>query len=182
MLGYIFSEKEVKMQKRGQAAMEFLMTYGWAILAAIIAIGVLVYFGVFSPGKLAGQSGILNTPFYMDEFNIEDNAGANGKDRITMLVTQNVGGSITLEADPNGFEVVPASGAVCIVAVASGEDDVIGGTAWTSGNQIELQADCGDGTDWGVGDAVRADITVTYKKSAAGLTQVSTGSVRGTSQ
>ena len=28
--------------KKGQAAMEFLMTYGWAILAAIIVIGVLV--------------------------------------------------------------------------------------------------------------------------------------------
>ncbi len=31
--------------KRGQAAIEFLMTYGWAILAAIIVIGVLaIYF------------------------------------------------------------------------------------------------------------------------------------------
>ena len=38
------------MAKRGQAAMEFLMTYGWAILAAIIAIAALAYFGVFSPG------------------------------------------------------------------------------------------------------------------------------------
>jgi len=33
--------------KKSQAAMEFLMTYGWAILAAIIAISVLWYFGVF---------------------------------------------------------------------------------------------------------------------------------------
>ncbi len=37
------------MNKKSQAAMEFLMTYGWAILAAIIAIGVLAYMGVFSP-------------------------------------------------------------------------------------------------------------------------------------
>lgn len=29
--------------------MDFIMTYGWAILAAIIVIGVLGYFGVFSP-------------------------------------------------------------------------------------------------------------------------------------
>ena len=35
--------------KKSQVAMEFLMTYGWAILVAIIAIGVLAYFGVFSP-------------------------------------------------------------------------------------------------------------------------------------
>lgn len=34
-----------------KAAIEFLMTYGLAILAAIIAIGVLAYFGVFNPGN-----------------------------------------------------------------------------------------------------------------------------------
>lgn len=33
------------MKRKGQAAMEFLMTYGWAILAAVIVIGVLaIYF------------------------------------------------------------------------------------------------------------------------------------------
>jgi uncharacterized protein (UPF0333 family) len=32
------------MQQRGQAAMEFLMTYGWAILVVLIAIGALAYF------------------------------------------------------------------------------------------------------------------------------------------
>lgn len=35
-------------EKRDSKIMLFLMTYGWAILAAIIAIGVLAYFGVFS--------------------------------------------------------------------------------------------------------------------------------------
>jgi uncharacterized protein (UPF0333 family) len=39
------------MSKKGQAAMEFLMTYGWAILIAIIAIAALIAFGVLSPGK-----------------------------------------------------------------------------------------------------------------------------------
>ncbi|MEK6879907.1 MAG: hypothetical protein AABY22_09885 [Nanoarchaeota archaeon] len=37
------------MIKQGQAIMEFLMTYGWAILAAIIAIAVLAHFGVLNP-------------------------------------------------------------------------------------------------------------------------------------
>jgi len=32
------------MRTKGQAAMEFLMTYGWAILAAIIVIGILGYY------------------------------------------------------------------------------------------------------------------------------------------
>lgn len=49
--------------KKGQAAMEFLMTYGWAILAAVIAIGVLAYFGVFSPGTFISNSITINPPF-----------------------------------------------------------------------------------------------------------------------
>lgn len=40
------------MMKKGQAAMEFLMTYGWAILVVLAAIAALAYFGVLDPGKL----------------------------------------------------------------------------------------------------------------------------------
>jgi len=39
------------MNKKGQAAMEFLMTYGWAILVVLAAIGALAYFGVLSPDR-----------------------------------------------------------------------------------------------------------------------------------
>ena len=35
--------------KRAQSAMEYLMTYGWAILVVLIALGALFYLGVFSP-------------------------------------------------------------------------------------------------------------------------------------
>ena len=37
---------------KAQAAMEFLMTYGWAILVVLIVIGALAYFGVLSPSTL----------------------------------------------------------------------------------------------------------------------------------
>ena len=37
--------------KRAQAAMEFIMTYGWAILVVLAAIAALAYFGVLSPTK-----------------------------------------------------------------------------------------------------------------------------------
>ncbi len=35
--------------KKAQGFGEFMMTYGWAIFASIIAISVLAYFGVFNP-------------------------------------------------------------------------------------------------------------------------------------
>ncbi len=37
--------------RKAQAALEFLMTYGWAILVVLIAIGALAFFGVLSPEK-----------------------------------------------------------------------------------------------------------------------------------
>src|SRR3989344_6998129 len=40
------------MKRKGQAAMEFLMTYGWAILVVLIVIGALAYFGVLNPQTL----------------------------------------------------------------------------------------------------------------------------------
>ena len=36
------------MFKRSQAAMEFLMTYGWAIVVVMVMLGALAYFGVFN--------------------------------------------------------------------------------------------------------------------------------------
>jgi len=40
-----------KKYKKSQAAMEFLMTYGWAILVFLAAIDEQAYFGVISPEK-----------------------------------------------------------------------------------------------------------------------------------
>ncbi|MFH0971242.1 MAG: hypothetical protein V1835_01615 [Candidatus Micrarchaeota archaeon] len=40
--------------KRGQSALEYLVTYGWAILAIVIIAAVLWYTGVFNPSKFRG--------------------------------------------------------------------------------------------------------------------------------
>jgi hypothetical protein len=37
--------------RKGQAALEFLMTYGWAILVVLAAIAALAFFGVLNPGR-----------------------------------------------------------------------------------------------------------------------------------
>lgn len=39
------------INKKSQAALEFLMTYGWAILVVLVAVGALAYFGVLSPDR-----------------------------------------------------------------------------------------------------------------------------------
>jgi hypothetical protein len=42
--------------RRSQAAMEFLMTYGWWILVVLAAIGALAYFGVLNPARFIPES------------------------------------------------------------------------------------------------------------------------------
>ncbi|MGC8851253.1 MAG: hypothetical protein ACP5O3_03450 [Candidatus Micrarchaeia archaeon] len=37
--------------RKGQSALEYLVTYGWAILVIVIIAAVLWYFGVFNPNK-----------------------------------------------------------------------------------------------------------------------------------
>jgi hypothetical protein len=50
------------MKRKGQAAMEFLMTYGWAILVVLAAIAALAYFGVLSPGNLLPDRTVFASP------------------------------------------------------------------------------------------------------------------------
>ena len=46
--------------KKAQAAMEFLMTYGWAILVVLVAIGALAYFGVLAPDRFLPKKCIVS--------------------------------------------------------------------------------------------------------------------------
>lgn len=40
---------------KGQSAVEFFMTYGWALLALVIVIGVLISTGIMSPNYLLSE-------------------------------------------------------------------------------------------------------------------------------
>jgi len=44
MIGKFFGK-----ERRAQAAMEYLMTYGWALLVIVLVLGALIYLGVLNP-------------------------------------------------------------------------------------------------------------------------------------
>lgn len=48
--------------------MEFLMTYGWAILVVLAAIGALAYFGVLSPDKFLPDKCTISPPISCLEY------------------------------------------------------------------------------------------------------------------
>ena len=139
--------------KKGQAAMEFLMTYGWAILAAIIAIGVLAYF-YFSPGDLGANAAVLQSPFYVEAWNADTggvNLGLKNGDSSTLTVI-----SVTVDIGTN----------VC-TATAPG--------AMTSGEVVDVAVDCA--TALVVGDNIKGNIVVKYTRGTSTIELSSTGSI-----
>lgn len=71
------------MKKRGQAAIEFLMTYGWAIIIIVIAVAALAYLGVFSGGSTTGLCN-SDAPLNCREVKITD--GGENNDIISFVL------------------------------------------------------------------------------------------------
>jgi hypothetical protein len=57
-----------RFNKKSQAAMEFLMTYGWAIMVILLALGALAYFGVLNPSNLLPEKCTFPTGFQCEDY------------------------------------------------------------------------------------------------------------------
>lgn len=134
--------------RKGQAAMEFLMTYGWAILVVLVAIGALAYFGVLSPQKYLPTSCTISDQFACPEYKVNSAAGT------VQLVVQNGKG-----ADLTGVTVaLSGSGLTCATSAAQ---DIADGKS----GSFTVTCTAGVGS---VGSQFKSDIAVAY--TAAGTT------------
>jgi hypothetical protein len=97
--------------RRGQAAMEYIVTYGWAFLVILVAIGALAYFGVINPSKWVADRCDLGTQLECVDYQVDSAGTLNlylrnnfGKDiNISEAVVRKDDGSLS---NPSGF--VPA--------------------------------------------------------------------------
>ena len=76
---------------KSQAAMEFLMTYGWAILVVLAAIAALAYFGVLSPEKFLPQKCILEAGLACVNHKVEPT-------QTTLILLNSFGRTITINS------------------------------------------------------------------------------------
>lgn len=76
--------------KKAQAAMEFLITYGWAILVVLAAIGALAHFGVLAPSKFLPEKCTLPAGIYCADFKLETN-------QITIVLLNSMGRDLVLK-------------------------------------------------------------------------------------
>lgn len=149
------------MDRKGQAAMEFLMTYGWAILAAIIAIGVVaVVVTNTTGGASTADRPIVSAPFYGNNYQIS--------------TTQ-----VVLEFRNDGSESVTVN-SVSLTDTPSGacDDTASPSSVLAAGATASYTITCN--STMSAGDNVNADITIGYTRGSSTIESFSTGTLSGT--
>jgi len=141
--------------KKSQAAMEFLMTYGWAILVVLVAIGALAYFGVLSPDRFLPAKCQLPSGLACLDFIID--GGAN-------TVTISLRNSIGFDLDN--------------VQVAVGSCGTVAGTTLNNGEQKTFTtASCSPTLVPGA--KYNRDVQVIYRNIDSGITHNVNGTMTG---
>jgi uncharacterized protein (UPF0333 family) len=162
----------MRFDRKGQAAMEFLMTYGWAILAALIAIGVLVAFGVFSATNLSPDVATVTAPW-----GVRGWAATETADTVSLEYTFNGGSSTYIVnsyltgAQVDGSSINCADGTIPLACDAAGE--VLPGETCTVTYVCDPIAQ---------GQVLSGDLEVVYRNAGSSLNQVSAGSISTTVQ
>ncbi len=79
---------------KAQSAMEFLMTYGWAILIMLTVIAILFYLGVFSPATVSPNACVLPAGFSCHGYKVTSGSGDDG--RLCLILLQTTGHTINI--------------------------------------------------------------------------------------
>ena len=79
------------MNKKAQAALEFIMTYGWAILVVLVAVGALAYFGVLSPDRFLPSKCTLSAGLACVDHKVANDAVTASGGKIQFRITNSLG-------------------------------------------------------------------------------------------
>jgi hypothetical protein len=147
--------------------MEFLMTYGWAILVVLAAIAALAYFGVLSPDRFFPDKCIVQGGgFSCVESRVSDGAAT---DTIT-VVLRNSGGSnmqsvnVTLSSETTSCDV-------------TGGDFIAVGGLNNGDSTNPLVFNCTSATALDNVNKFRGTLTIDYLPDEATLWQKAEGSI-----
>ena len=150
------------MLKKGQAAMEFLMTYGWAILVVLAAIGALAYFGVLSPGNLLPQKCEFSAGLDCTEH----------PDATTTTVSFPVVNSLGYKIHLLTATSVDRTGAPNCNAMSTPAAET---EVENSASQVITLGGC----TYSAGERFSDTVTITYRSNSTGMTHSSVGTVAG---
>jgi hypothetical protein len=145
--------------RKGQTALEYLMTYGWAILIVIIVVAALYALGLTKPCKWTGTQVTVPGGFSTDRAYIKVTSIPNGN-RLQMKITNGLPEAVTFAAGALTFTITPTGD----TGTWPSAD-----TTLQSGQTATFTVDMtgGDPDSVAVGDCYTIDITGSY--STAGV-------------
>jgi uncharacterized protein (UPF0333 family) len=151
------------MNKRGQAALEFLMTYGWAILVVMVVIGALAYFGVLNPMMFVPERCTMQTGISCDEaYRI------NGSE-VLIRFENNFGKDVTVTNISATYNPGATNEVVCYIDPEDYDPIGEGNVTFNSGRIIQVAL---NSTDCDLisqeGRKIRMDLRIDYFPTGAG--------------
>jgi len=158
---------------KGQVAIEFMMTYGWAILASMLVIGALAYFGITNPATTLPDKCTFSNAFQCSDYMITP-----GETSVRLINT--LGQTVYEDSAASGIsafltDMPPPAAPAC--AVTSNPAELA--------PEEMLEIICTNPEpvgDLSAGDKLKRKITVVYSKVPLGYDQVSLGEVYATVQ
>src|SRR4030042_3664559 len=153
--------------KKGQAAMEFLMTYGWAILVVLAAIGALAYFGVLSPDRFMPSECMISGGFSCVEYKMDGTL-----DQVRLYVQNNLGA----DADAVYVQLANNEGDTCASTTNNLTVDNEGLDNGVKYGPIIFTDDAN--CDFG-GSSFKGNIIITYEKADEDETHTASGTISG---
>jgi len=151
------------MYRKAQSAMEYLMTYGWAILVILIALGAMFYLGVFDASTPNNCQ--IQAPFNCLDVLL---VGVAGEDPGTLTLSIGVS-----SASSPTVSSITINGNACTPIMVGG----ILETSLTL-NQVNIVS-CSNG-DLTAGDKFTGTIALTYTSQYGGLDHSVEGTFSGT--
>ena len=142
--------KFIVKHRKSQAAMEFLMTYGWATLVVLAAIAALAYFGVLSPEKFMPEKCVLEPGLTCTSSKVTSSS-------TILFITNGLGRTITIDS----------------ISVGACSKDF--SSPMQSGNTTSFElTGCNNGL---ARDKFKGDITLKYTEKDSGLSKTAYGNI-----
>ncbi len=155
--------------KKGQAALEYLLTYGWAILIIIIVGASLYSLGVFSPGQWTGRRQTGFVQFRPNDFKLDDDGD------LIIVFNNQVGKRVEIQSINATYRGSPCD----FDAVYSGEiyTSTTEALDIAPGIQYWTILDCATSAD--IGASYTIDVNFHYLDPESGLSHIDSGTLFG---
>ena len=146
------------MRTKAQAALDFLVTYGWAFIALTVVIGALYFMsGSTSPNKLVSDSCTFSDNFVCKDYQITKSG------LVTLQMRNAVGTNVMINSTICSQQGEPVNG----VIVATASPDV------PSGGDFNITCNLGTQSK----GKVRFDVSIIYYKQSLSFPSSSDGLV-----